>query len=659
MCGIAGYLKRHGGCDPSQSEATLRRMTDRLRHRGPDGDGLWLDDQAGVGFGHRRLAIIDLSPAGRQPMISHNGRYVITFNGEIYNYPELRQELTAVGVSFRGGSDTEVLLEAIAQWGVTETARRANGIFAFAVWDRETRTLALGRDHLGVKPLYWALFDDAFLFGSELKALREHPGWRPALDLDATAAFFRHNYVPGPRTIYQNVYQLPPGAVLILAPERAPEISRYWDMRQAARHGLANRLELSDQEAIDQLEQLLRDAVRQQMMADVPLGVFLSGGVDSSLVTALAQAQSTRPVRSFSIGFDVAAYDEAPYAKAVAQHLGTDHTELYVDSQHALDVIPTLPEMYDEPFADSSQIPTHLVCALTRQHVTVVLSGDGGDELFAGYNRYAYARELSAPSLRLPEALRAPAQKIIRAVGPRRWDLLARLVPGWAPGRERIANLGAKLNRFADSLDVGAQDALYRRLLSHWTEDDNPVLGGNEAKGVLWDASVTEEIPDFIERMQFFDTVTYLPDDILVKVDRASMAVALEARVPLLDPRVVEFAWRLPPRFKIRDGQTKWGLRQTLYRHVPAALIDRPKMGFGAPIGEWMRGPLRDWCEHLLDQRRLSEAGILDPQLIQQRWRQHLSGEINWQYPLWDVLMFESWRERWLTQTPGPGSEAA
>jgi asparagine synthase (glutamine-hydrolysing) len=613
-----------------------------LEHRGPDGHDVWIDAEAGVALVHRRLAIVDLSPAGHQPMHSADGRFVISYNGEVYSHLEIRAELERGGHSFRGHSDTEVILESIARHGVGATAARLIGMFAIAIWDRKSRTLTLVRDRLGIKPLYWAKLDGLFMFGSELKALREYPGWTPRIKPEAVAAFMRHNYIPAPHTIYQDVYKLEPGTILTFAPGEEPRLEKFWDARSVAREGIENPLHLDDATLTDRLEALLIDAVGKRMMADVPLGAFLSGGVDSSVVVALMKAANAGPVKTFSIGFEQAEFNEAPHAAAVARHLRTEHTELMVTSREALDVVPRLADMFDEPFADSSQIPTYLVSAMTRKHVTVALSGDGGDELFAGYNRY----QLTSRFWRMLSLMPAPMRKLVAgaatSVSADRWDQLARMLPaGLAP-----PSAGDKLHKAASVLGLPDADALYRRLVSHW--DPAALMPCvSETRGLLWDPSVRKDFPDLLDRMQFLDLVTYLPDDILTKVDRASMAVALEARVPLLDHRVVEMAWRLPHSAKIRGGVTKWLLRQVLYRHVPRELIERPKMGFGVPLGEWLRGPLRDWAENLISEQRLGESGFFDVALVRRHWQQHLSGQRNWQYLLWDVLMFEAWRERW------------
>lgn len=617
-------------------------MCDALSHRGPDDEGLWSDADAGIALTQRRLSIVDLSPAGHQPMVSADGRYVITYNGEIYNFQELRPELEARGIRFRGHSDTEVMLEAFAAFGIESTVKRLIGMFAIALWDRQTRTLTLIRDRLGIKPLYWAKLDGLFLFGSELKALRAHSGWTPRINRSAVATYMRHNYIPAPHTVYEHVNKLEPGSILSLPWQGEPHIERYWDARQAALAGLSDPLRVCDSELINQLETLLKDSVRRRMVADVPVGAFLSGGIDSSTVVALMQAADAGPVRSYSIGFDIDGYDESKHAAAMARHLQTEHTELTVTSQQALDVIPRLADMYDEPFADSSQIPTYLVSAMTRQHVTVALSGDGGDELFGGYNRYQLAQRFWGILSRFPRPVRHGVAAALRALPPDRWTSLFKIVPaGLKP-----AQLGDKLHKVASVLNLDDADAIYRRLVTHW-EPAAAMPGAAEIKGPLWDPTVAKDFPGFLERMQFLDLVTYLPDDILTKVDRASMAVGLEARVPLIDHRVVEFAWRIPRSALIRDGVSKWPLRQILYRHVPPELVDRPKMGFGIPLGEWLRGPLRDWAETLLADQRLREAGLLDASRVRRAWSEHLSGTRNWQYLLWDVLMLEAWRERW------------
>ncbi len=641
MCGIVGFIAGHSQGPALELGDICARMNGSLQHRGPDDDGVWIDAEAGVALAHRRLSIVDLSSTGHQPMISADGRYVLTYNGEVYNYEDIRPSLTARGVVFRGHSDTEVMLESIAVFGIDATLPQLIGMFAFALWDRRERTLTLVRDRLGIKPLYWAKFGDLFLFGSELKALRAHPGWTPRIDRNATASFLRHNYIPAPHTVYEGVHKLEPGTVLTLPWNGEPRITRFWDARAVARAGLCNPIQASDSELTDALERHLRDAVKRRMIADVPLGAFLSGGVDSSTVVALMQDANPGAVKTFTIGFDIPGFDEAPHAAAVARHLRTEHTELTVTAQQALDVIPRLPEWFDEPFADSSQIPTYLVSAMTRGHVTVALSGDGGDELFAGYNRYQLTQRFWRGLSLLPQPIRRAMAAGLTSISPDVWSSLLSVIPAQLPGQ-----VGDKLHKFASVLGLPDGDAIYRCLLTHW-EPDQLMQGVEEPKGIIWDAGVAKDMPNLLDRMQFFDLVTYLPDDILTKVDRASMAVALEARVPIIDHRVVEFAWQLPRSAKIRGGETKWLLRQVLYRYVPPHLIERPKMGFGIPLGQWLRGPLREWAEDLLSERRLREGGLFDTAQVRRYWAGHLSGRHNWQYLLWDVLMFEAWRDRW------------
>ena len=636
MCGIAGVF---GG---GASGVVAAAMAGALAHRGPDGEGAWADEAAGVAFGHRRLAVIDLSPHGGQPMRSGDGRWVIAYNGEVYNAAELGTELRRCGIAFRGHSDTEVILEAVAVWGVEAALKRLVGMFALALWDAGERTLYLVRDRLGIKPLYWGRCGGLLLFGSELKALRAHPGWHPRINRAAIAAFLRHNYIPAPLTIYDDAFKLPPGCVLTVKDGEEPRGMPYWALSSVVEENRDRPFDCSDDEATAALDELLRDAVGRRMVADVPLGAFLSGGIDSSTVVALMQAQSSTPVHSFSIGFHEAGFNEAQHAAAVAKYLGTEHTELYVTPAEARAVIPKLAEIHDEPFADSSQIPTYLVSELTRRHVTVALSGDGGDECFAGYTRYFLAERIRRLQGMAPKVVRNAAAAMVRSIPPVYLDGVAAMLPGSL----RPSRFGDRLHKLAGVL-VEEGDDFYRRLISHWTEPEQVIPGATEPKGIVWDPSVRALVPEFIDRMRYLDLLTYLPDDILTKVDRASMAVSLEARVPLLDHRVVEFAWRLPMRLKVRNGQGKWLLRRVLSKYVPAKLIERPKMGFGVPIDSWLRGPLRDWAEALLDESRLRREGYFNPAPIREKWTEHLSGRRNWQYLLWDILMFQAWLGRW------------
>jgi asparagine synthase (glutamine-hydrolysing) len=644
MCGITGFwdAARHRNADEMQ--AIAQHMSNALIHRGPDDGGSWVDADVGIALGHRRLAIVDLSPEGHQPMISADGLYVIVFNGEIYNFLELRGELKRLGHHFRGHSDTEVMLAAFSQWGLDEAIKRFNGMFAFALWNRKQRILHLGRDRLGEKPLYYGWVGQTFLFGSELKALKAHPDFQPEINRDALTLFLRHNYISAPYSIYQGIYKLPPGTVLTWdGVDTHPTPVPYWTAKEAAELGVAEPFTGSESEAVAQLEALLQEAVGLRMVADVPLGAFLSGGIDSSTVVALMQAQSSQPVKTFTIGFYENAYNEAQHAKAVAQHLGTDHTELYVTPQEALAVIPKLPILYDEPFSDASQVPTFLVSQLARAHVTVSLSGDGGDELFAGYNRYFWGRRIWQKIGWMPPTLRQPAARALTSLSPQTWDRGFAHFSTLLPAKLKQSPPGYKLHKLAEILAVPNPETMYTKLVSHWKEPETLVLGAKEPLTVLSDRQCWAQLPDFTQRMMYLDTVTYLPDDILVKVDRASMGVSLEARVPLLDHRVVEFACRVPLSMKIRNGQGKRLLRQVLYKYVPKNLIERPKMGFGIPIDSWLRGPLRDWAEALLDKGRLHEEGFFNSQPIRQKWAEHLSGDRDWQYYLWDVLMFQAW----------------
>ena len=655
MCGIAGFWDVGHRLGAENGAAILRSMTRAIRYRGPDDEGHFQQPEVGVALGHRRLSIVDLSPTGHQPMASASGRYVIAFNGEVYNHKRLRPELQAAGASFRGHSDTEVMLAAIEHWGLEAALDRFIGMFAFALWDRETRSLTLVRDRLGIKPLFYGWVGSVFVFASELKAITAIPGFASPVNRDALCLQLRHNYVPAPHSIYQHIHKLMPGTLLgvdqALAqmPTDAQTLTArarvYWSARAVAEAGVGDRLNLGDAEAVGELDRVLRDAVALRMEADVPLGAFLSGGVDSSLVVALMQAQSARPVQTFSIGFHEADYDEAQHAKAVARHLGTDHHELYVTAQDALDVVPRLPSMFDEPFSDSSQIPTFLVSQLARRHVTVSLSGDGGDELFAGYNRYFLGSRLWHSMDRVPKLLRRGMASSLRQA-PGLWSRLLQLGMPLLPASLRVKHPADKLDKLATLLETPSLDALYTNLVSHWQQPAVLVLGaGGEPPTALTDPRRKASLADAVERMMFTDLLSYLPDDILTKVDRASMAVSLEARVPLLDHRVVELAWRLPMHQKIRGGQGKWLLRQVLHQYVPQALIERPKQGFGVPIEHWLRGPLRNWAEALLDERRLREEGFFDPAPIRRMWSDHVAGRVNEHYRLWDVLMFQAWLE--------------
>ncbi|TKB73879.1 MAG: asparagine synthase (glutamine-hydrolyzing) [Nitrospira sp.] len=648
MCGISGFLdtSRRRGADELRD--IVLDMASSLRHRGPDDFGSWVDAATGIALGHRRLSIVDLSPLGHQPMHSASGRYALSFNGEIYNFRALRGKLEDLGHSFRGHSDTEVMLACFSRWGVHQALKLFTGMFAFALWDREARLLYLARDRFGEKPLYYGWMGKTFLFASELKALRAHPDFKGDIDRDVLALYFRYGYIPAPYSIYRGISKILPGTVLTLTPETGspPTVTPYWSLRAVAEQGTANPFTGTETEAVARLDQLLRDAVKLQMEADVPLGAFLSGGVDSSTIVALMQGQSAEPVRTFSIGFHEAAYDEAPYAKAVAKHLGTAHTELYVTPEEAMAVIPRIPTLYDEPFADPSQIPTFLVSQLARRDVTVSLSGDGGDELFAGYSTYLWGLRAWNQIERIPRSLRALSGKGLTLLSSEAWESLFRMIEPIVPKRLRQRNLGSKFRAIAGLLPAESAEALYQAILTHWEAPGSLVIGASEPLTPLTDRTQWGNFPDLLRRMMYNDALMYLPDDILVKVDRAGMGVGLETRVPLLDHRVVEFAWQLPDSMKIRDGRGKWILRQVLSRYLPPSLIDRPKMGFGVPIGAWLRGPLKEWAEALLDEKRLKDQGFLNPDPIRNTWNEHLSGTSNWETPLWDALLFQSWLEQ-------------
>ena len=651
MCGLTGFLTQ-AWSDQGKATSLLVTMGERIRTRGPDSADTWQDAAAGIGLSHRRLAVVDLSPAGAQPMHSASGQYVMAYNGEIYNHLDIRSELEATGQApaWRGHSDTETLLAAFEAWGVEAALQKAIGMFAFALWDTKARSLTLARDRLGEKPLYYgwqgAGHERAFLFGSELKALQAHPTFSADIDRGALCLYLRLSYVPAPYSIYQGISKLEPGCLLtVSAAQPVPVVRQYWDAATVARAGVAKPFTGTADQAVNALEVLAKDAVKKQMMADVPLGAFLSGGVDSSTVVALMQAQSSRPVKTFTIGFNEEGYNEAVHAKAVAKHLGTDHTEMYVEPKQAMDVIPLLPNVYCEPFADSSQIPTFLVSQLARQQVTVSLSGDGGDELFAGYNRYQLTDQAWRKVSKLPKPLRTGISHAIKTVSPHAWTQAAKWLPG-INSHPALANLGDKLHKAAGVLASPSVDALYLGLVS---QIQNPASWVKVGNGFAEPATkLTGHLPNLeglndVERMMALDAVSYLPDDILCKVDRAGMGVSLEGRVPLLDHRLFEFAWQLPLNYKLRDGQTKWPLRQVLYKYVPKELIERPKVGFGIPLHDWLRGPLKGWAEDLLDADRLEREGYFHAAPIRAMWAEHVSGKKNAAHALWGVLMFQAW----------------
>jgi len=666
MCGFSGFWSG-AGHDNSALGGMAERMAQTLRHRGPDSSGFWTSSSAGIAFSHRRLAILDLSPAGHQPMVSPSKRYIITFNGEIYNHAALRGEMEAAGenISWQGHSDTETLLNSIELWGLKTTLQRTNGMFAFALWDQQEKTLFLARDRLGEKPLYYGWVGRDFVFSSELKALRAHSDFANPVCRQSLAEYLRFMYVPAPRSIYQGIFKLEPGCLMTVRgspPSHAPaeplrptdtyaniSIHRWWSLGEVVEKG-AHAPITDEREALDALENCLSDAVKMQSLADVPLGAFLSGGVDSSTIVALMQKQTSRPVKTFTVGFEDAEFDESKAARTVAAHLQTEHTEVFVTSAETQAVVPRLSSMYDEPFADSSQIPTYLVCAAARQEVTVALSGDAGDELFGGYNRYFWGPRIWNKVGGLPFTARQVIAEALTSVSPAGWNRAGKLVNKVLPGDKGIARLGEKAHKLGNCLK-GARDLddLYMRLVSQWQDPARLVFGEN---GSVVDPSCPQFDPlpsagmdnDSL-RMMYRDSLSFLPDDILCKVDRAAMAISLETRVPFLDNRVVEMAWRLPLSMKIRGNQSKWALRKILYRHVPRELIERPKVGFAIPLADWLRGPLRVWAEDLLDERRLHREGYLNPGPIRNIWKQHLSERHDYTEKLWGILMFQAWLE--------------
>ncbi len=652
MCGIAGLL-RPGGGDESALAGYAAGMTQALAHRGPDASGIWTNAAAGVAFGHRRLSILDLSEAGAQPMKTECGRFAVTFNGEIYNHLDIRGELEAAGAgpNWRGHSDTETLLYAIRQWGVAGALQRFAGMFAFVLWDEKEQTLTLCRDRFGEKPLFYGWCGRDLVFASELKALATHTQWSPSLDRSALTAFMRFSYVPAPSTIWQGIKKIPSASFVTFAadavPGSMPEPVAYWSHRaqvvaaQDVRFG-------DDAEAVEELQRLLSVAIKRQCLSDVPLGAFLSGGIDSSTIVALMQAQASQPVRTFTIGFSEGAFDEADEARKVAAHLGTSHTELYVDAKTAIDVIPKLPRIYDEPFANSSQIPTHLVAALARQHVTVALSGDGGDELFGGYNRHVWGGQLNARFGTLPAPLRRLLSALLSAVSPEPVGSLARLAQPLLPSQFQLRRAGDQAAKLARVIGSTSFDQMFEMLCSVDSDPSLTVLQGEEVGN--WSAHEMGQVTvplDPLDRMTLADSLGYLSDDILQKVDRAAMAVGLETRVPFLDKDVVEFAAKIPPGMKVRAGRGKWLVRQLLYKHVPASLVDRPKAGFSIPLDDWLRGPLKSWAGDLLSAERLQRQGLFNVERVEQKLGEHMRGRRNHGYWLWNVLMAQAWHDEW------------
>jgi asparagine synthase (glutamine-hydrolysing) len=650
MCGICGFYSK----SISKSDEIIKKMSLSIYHRGPDDSGIWQDHNEGIVFGHQRLAIIDPSPAGKQPMQSSSGRFVITYNGEIYNHLQIKNEIeeTNLNINWRGNSDTETLLEAISFWGIEVALQKIDGMFAFALWDKKKRSLMLARDRIGEKPLYYGWQGDGinkvFLFGSELKALKAHPKFKGEINRDAITLQLRHNYIPAPYSIYKDIFKLLPGHYLTLSENDLNNHSlltskAYWSLVKCATSGNSNQLIHNEKDIEIDLEKILKLSVKKQMISDVPIGAFLSAGVDSSTIVALMQSQSRSPVNTFTIGFNESEYDEAKYAKKIAKHLGTNHTELYISPKEAMEVIPKLANIYDEPFSDSSQIPTFLISQLAKQNVKVALSGDGGDELFCGYNRYLVSKK-SWNLLRLmPLFSRKILSSLIQAISPQKWNQISKILPSFFL---QYANFGDKIHKGANVLKAETINQLYYMLTSHWQNPTEVALRSNEPGTFLTEFKPHLKSLNSQEQMMVLDFISYLPDDILVKVDRAAMATSLETRAPFLDHKLIEYVWKIPQSYKLRKGQGKWILRKILNKYVPKNLTQRPKMGFGVPIESWLRDPLRDWAENLLDEKRLRQEGYFNAKEIRNKWNQHLSGKVNWHYHIWDILMFQSWIDK-------------
>ena len=631
MCGISGFYSKTS----STFNNAILKMNLAIFHRGPDSNNFWQDKNSGIVFGHQRLSIIDLSTKGNQPMVSNSGRFIITYNGEIYNHLEIRKDLKKINsnIKWKSNTDTETLLEALEFWGIVKTLNKIDGMFAFGIWDKKTRNLILARDRIGEKPLYfgWQGKGDnkVFIFGSELKALKAHPEFNGEIYRDAIALQLRHNSIPDPYSIYKDIYKLLPGHYLQLKEDDLkrnllPTPKPYWSLTKSAIYGNSNQLTLSEADIQKDLEKYIKNSVKKQMISDAPIGAFLSGGIDSSTIVALMQSQSNHPIRTFTIGFSENDFNEAKYAKKIAKHLGTNHTELYVSSKAAMDVIPKLPTIYDEPFSDSSQIPTFLLSQLAKPHVKVALSGDGADELFCGYDRYISTNNRSKKLNLIPLSLRKILAYGIKSISPNNW-------------------IGYKMHKGANALEAETLSNLYYILCSQWQDPTKTVINSKEPSTLLTNLKPELKGLNSQQEMMVLDFITYLPNDILVKLDRATMASSLETRVPFLDHKLIEYVWTIPHSLKLKKGDGKWILKQILNQYVPKNLTERPKMGFGVPLGSWLRGPLRDWAENLLNEKRLMQEGYFNPKLIRDKWSEHLSNKKNWEHALWNVLMFQAW----------------
>lgn len=647
MCGFAGFIN-YCNLNKNSVRSVALKMANSIQHRGPDDCGVWQDDSCQCALAHRRLSILDLSSAGHQPMVSRRGLSVIAYNGEIYNHSSLRHQLESSGYSWHGSSDTESLLASIETWGLEMALKKSVGMFALAFLDLDKRFLYLARDRMGEKPLYYGMQKGVFMFGSELKALKAHPAFEGEVDREALSLFMKRSYIPSPFSIYKGIRKLPPGSFLKISLDRPASYQDpvpYWEVPEKITVSEIGEID-SPQVAIDRLEAHLAEAVRGQMLSDVPLGAFLSGGIDSSAIVAMMQSQSSSPVKTFSIGFHESEYDEAVHAKRVAEHLGTEHTECYLSGKQAMEIIPQLPRIYDEPFGDVSQIPTLLVSQLARSQVSVALSGDGGDELFCGYNRYHFAKKFWKLLALIPFGLRRQVGNLVKLSQPNVLNPLLAWLNRVLPHRHRLANPSEKVRKTANAMSAVNGLNLYDAMTSHWLIEDDVVLGrGNNCSSEQKDHGDLNPTDCLVSRLMLKDIRGYLPDDILCKVDRAAMSVSLETRVPFLNHELVEFASSLPLSLKFREGKGKWLLRQVLYKYVPQAIIERPKMGFSVPIGDWIRGPMKDWAEDLLDNHRLNQEGYLNANSIHTKWEQHLNGKANWQEQIWDVLMFQSWLE--------------